>query len=441
MSALDEMTVRKLVEPFDREELIELVCMLIAQNEAVTEQLFTFCQKVKPNQNKLLILEQQLISTWMNASDMIDDFNEYGNSFGNDQFDAYGELDRMIEVLQEATFSWELRRNILNEIIELIQNDNSGFAESLIEVAEELCQTKEEKLYFANNLVKMKAAEYKKIAARLYKENGEKPQYVMNFSKSLEFASDYVELAIFYQQEGKEAEAIELAWKGLDECAYDCTKLYDFLFSYYEEKEDEVLLVKLYQFSLKENQNLDVMTEHLYHYYKKKGEIAKQKEMLIKMMLFCTSDVKTWYERCQKELSKEEHAQFEPQFIEVIKSENPLYYLDLCIERGQLEVVLSELQKQKPTYSIYNKLDEGHQYSKQLINSYPQEILTLYWQEADYYARKGQMGNYIRVVRLLEEIHKIMKKLQLENQWQVHYQNFLVDHKRKRLLMEMLQSF
>ncbi|MGX7131028.1 hypothetical protein [Enterococcus songbeiensis] len=437
---MDEQAAKKLVGKFNQEELIQLICTLVAQNEEAEEQLLSFCQKEKPNQNKLLILEQQLNNAWINAYNIIDEFNEYGGGSENDEYDAYLELDRLAELLQETNFSWKLRKKILDEIMEQVHIDNSGFTDNLVDVAVELCQTKEENLYLANCLVQYGNSYYKKAAAQLYKENGEKTKYLIVLQENLEYSSDYVELATFYQQEGKENEAIQLAWKGLDESLYNWTDLYKFLFSYYQEKNDEASLLKLYQFSLMKKRNIDVMTEQMYNYYKKKRETVKQKEMLIKLM-FCTNDVKKWYERCQEELTTDELAQYEPQFIEVIKKKNPSYYLDICIERGQLATVLLKLQNPNSSYYSYSTIDEDHRYSKQLIKEYPQEILALYWQEVDYYAKKGKRKNYSYVVNLLEEIHETMKKLHLEKQWEVQYQKFVVVHKRKRLLMEMLEKF
>lgn len=67
MRDLDEQAIKNLVGNFNQQELIQLICTLVAQNREVEEQLLTFCQKEKPNQNKLFILEQQLNNTWMNT--------------------------------------------------------------------------------------------------------------------------------------------------------------------------------------------------------------------------------------------------------------------------------------------------------------------------------------------------------------------------------------
>lgn len=350
------------------------------------------------------------------------------------------ELDQLVELLKETTFSWELRKKVLDEIIEQIYEDNSGFIDYLIEVAMEFCQSREENLYLADCLAQYESSYYRKVAAQLYKGNGEKAKYLATLQENLEYGSDYVELAMFYQEESKEAEAIQLAWIGLNEVIGRLDQVYDFLFSGYQEKQDEASLLKLYQFSLQKKKNVDAMAEHMYYYYKQQGETAKQKEMLIQLM-FCTNEVEKWYKHCQEELTSDELKQYEPQFIEVIKKENYSYYLDLCIERGKSAIVLSELQKPDHAYYSYNHIDMGHRYSKQLVKEYPQEILTLYWGEVDYYARQGKRKNYHHAVSILEEIREVMKNLQLEKEWEVKYQEFVVIHKRKRLLMEMLENF
>lgn len=233
------------------------------------------------------------------------DINAWGSSADNEKFEVYLELEQLMGLLQEANFSWELRKKIFDEMIEMILIDNYGFADNLVDVAVVLCQTKEENLYLADCLVQDENSFYKKKAAQLYKENGEAGKYVSIFKENLKYSSDYVELAIFYQQEGKEKEAIQLAWKGLDEALYGVRDLYKFLYSYYKEKNDVVSLLKIYQFSLEHDKDIAAITELMYNYYKKKSETIKRNEMLIKLML-CTNDVKKWYERCQEELTEDE---------------------------------------------------------------------------------------------------------------------------------------
>lgn len=201
-------------------------------------------------------------------------------------------------------------------------------------------------------------------------------------------------------------------------------------------------MVKLYQVALEKKRDLDVMIENMYNYYKKRGESAKQKEMLLKLME-CTDEVEKWYLRCKEELTKEEFVQQEPHLIEIIKKRDRLFYLDLCIEKGQFDQVLAALQERTNANVLYSYgwVDQNHRYSRQLSKKYPDEILALYWNEVKAYVGRGKRENYYHAVKVLHEIHSIMKTENKEEAWRSQYQEFCQIHKRKRLLIEALQKF
>ena len=75
------------------------------------------------------------------------------------------------------------------------------------------------------------------------------------------------------------------------------------------------------------------------------------------------------------------------------------------LEKGQTKELLGYLKKQNDWGSI-RRIDEGHYFSKQLEKLYPSDIVELYWDE----------------------------------EWQKRYKNFREKHKRKRILMGLLEK-
>jgi hypothetical protein len=76
-----------------------------------------------------------------------------------------------------------------------------------------------------------------------------------------------------------------------------------------------------------------------------------------------------------------------------VKEKNLNVYLDICLEKSNNTEVL-KLIKDKTRYDSWNNIDYNHEYSRLLIEYYPDEILEMYWKEAVWYIEKGKEMNY-----------------------------------------------
>ena len=86
-------------------------------------------------------------------------------------------------------------------------------------------------------------------------------------------------------------------------------------------------------------------------------------------------------------------------------------------------------------------LDQGHYFTKRLSGQYPREIVELYWKETASYVNMGKEANYARAVSVLKEIRQIMKSNKWTDEWKTRYQAFLEEHRRKKLLLRLLEGF
>lgn len=109
------------------------------------------------------------------------------------------------------------------------------------------------------------------------------------------------------------------------------------------------------------------------------------------------------------------------------------------LEKGQTKELLGYLKKQNDWGSI-RRIDEGHYFSKQLEKLYPRDIVELCWDEAEKYTKLGKEENYRCAVGNLVDIRKIMKENHWDEEWQKRYKNFREKHKRKRILMGLLEK-
>nr|WP_296467086.1 hypothetical protein [uncultured Acetatifactor sp.] len=75
-----------------------------------------------------------------------------------------------------------------------------------------------------------------------------------------------------------------------------------------------------------------------------------------------------------------------------------------------------------------------------MSGQYPREIVELYWRETASYVKLGKETNYARAVGVLKEIRQIMKSNRWTDEWKTRYQAFLEEHRRKKLLLRLLEG-
>lgn len=146
---MDNKTVKKLIQNYAPAELQELILAIVSKNPAAQQALLDYCQKKgkKPkSKNYETIIINQLEHHWTRASEIIDEFNEYGGGPEEEEEIASDELEKMMELLETEEIPWEPRKELLEEVLEYIPMDNSGFYDMLTDVADAMCRTKEEKV-------------------------------------------------------------------------------------------------------------------------------------------------------------------------------------------------------------------------------------------------------------------------------------------------------
>ncbi len=379
---MDEKTINSLIEKLDKKQLQELITYIVSVNESAKELLLHYCQKKESGvktDNYAMIIESKIQQNWKIAARIIEEFDMYGGGSESDEKDACAALEEMIKLLEDNEISWIVRKEILDEMLEFVASDNSGF-------------------------------------------------------------TDYLELAAYYRKNNDKAMALKIVLEGLDKAKGRLDEIYKYLFQYYEENKNEAALEKLYAKSEKRNRNQDTITELMYQYYQKKGNYGKQKEMLLKLLSCCDNrELCKFYQKCRQDLSNEDFRKEEPAILNIIKNRNLSAYFDILMDKGETKEIIEYLT-QHQSYRFWN-LDQGHYFSKRLSDEYPQEVVDMYWKEVAFYVGLGREKNYAYAVEVLKEIQTIMKRNKWTNEWNNRYKIFLEEHKRKKLLLKVLESF
>ena len=278
---------------------------------------------------------------------------------------------------------------------------------------------------------------YHDIGTRIYLDYGKQEKYLAVRKENLVYASDYLELAQYYRKQKNEKLALQIVKEGLEKAQGGLSEIYRYLFEYYKNRKEEAELEKLYKSAKKRKQNLETLTELMYQYYKENGNYSKKKETLFCLMEGSYLDWKKLYERCVRELTKEDFEKEEVHILEKIKKNDLSTYFDIELEKGKTKELLQYLKKTGSMGGFYG-IDREHYFSKRLEKVYPRDIVELYWQETERYVSWGKRENYQAAVGNLAVISRMMKENHWEEEWKQRYQDFKEKNKRKRLLMELL---
>ena len=85
-----------------------------------------------------------------------------------------------------------------------------------------------------------------------------------------------------------------------------------------------------------------------------------------------------------------------------------------------------------------SRVDCNHSLTRQLAEFCPEEIVSMYWNEAESLCRVSDKKNYALAASILGEIKTICRNAQMRNIWDRDFDQFLMKHRKKNRLMEMV---
>jgi len=429
---MDEHTLQQLIGKMDKRKLIDLIGQIVAENPSAEQTLLVFCQKESPPVHKNLAEGNLLLKLWENARIVIHEATALGGCSDEEEVDAYDELEEISKLVQKSEISWEFRREVVDEMLEQIGLDNSGFTDPLADAAEEMCRTPEERVYYAERLAECGNRYYKDHAAMMLQDLGHMEKALDVRKANLEYGDDYLKLAGMLDGLGNPDAALEVALAGLDLGDGRLDGLYRYLFDRYESNQDAKAIQNLYEAALKKRSDLEVVSEWMYGYFKRKGDDPGQKRMLHALIkTCCNATAKKWYEQCRADFPKDEWQKVEVGLLQTVKKKNLKDYLDICMEKGDRKEVLDCVVGTQGSRA-WESVDAGHRLSRLLARDYPDEILKLYWREVQSLIAQGKDREYRVAASTLKEIKAIQKSRHLVDEWQRSFDDLKNVHRRRK---------
>lgn len=187
-----------------------------------------------------------LEAAWAKIQREIDSLSRY--PYVDDQLEIdeiYNICEEVIKSSKIEAESWNIRKQILAEIIKGEYFDYYGVTDPMRELMAALCLTPEEKLLCADLIFEIGSDYMKREGAKIYKAHGKMDKYYEYTEQHLDSKeAPYMELIGYYKKVNPDR-AVQIAELGLKKCKDDQTDIIIFLMQYAREIGDEEKYAKL----------------------------------------------------------------------------------------------------------------------------------------------------------------------------------------------------
>jgi len=217
----------------------------------------------KENDKGQNIRKSVLESSWKQIHEIIKSLSYERYIDDQLEIDEIWEIcDALVKYMKDNVEPWELRKIVLNDIIENEYYDYYGCSDPMEDLLEVLCCEEDEYIEMAEIMEQFGKGEK---AAAIYLKFGYDQKYIECLQKRLAKNSNpYLALIDYYDSHDKYDKALEIAWLALEKCKDDLTDIFVFLIKDAYKNGDEVSANKLYnRAKRRSNVKIDKIDEKL----------------------------------------------------------------------------------------------------------------------------------------------------------------------------------
>ena len=414
----------------DNTDLCDLIDNLLDKKPGLYQLIlewFKEKQKTAPetdaNDDLASLDDNLLFEYWEDARRIISEFNEYGGGPEDAEYEAYGYLDNISELIKEGNITADAKFDFLDEAFEEYNYENSGFEDGLMDVFFEICQTKEEWEYLVKKLDEHPSKWRKKMIMRIQRKYlHDDEAYLKERMKNLQYGMDYWDLVEYYDEKGDLPKALETAEEGILKGEGKLTELFEFLSEHFAKKEDTANLERIVHTALSRQSGKKNMLDRLFEHYKLMGDYKNAKETLLESFGFTSwhSSYYEEYKRMKGFLKDQDWKSIEPEIVNKIKEKNLNDYLRICLDKNMKETVIETILNQgSPRGRLGLLNDDGFdEFADKLECDFPEKVIEYYWQKAYRNIPGGNRRTYQDAAKNLKKAKSIyMDILEDETGW------------------------
>lgn len=430
------------IKEMSKADLYKILKHLIKSNDIFKQEIEKYIENKLNNNTQS---KCNAINYWNKAKKIISKFNEYGGGSYNEEEKCIKYLDNIILLNEEGKIPRESKVKIIKEGFFEYHKQNSGFEDSITDMIFSLCGDTKELWYLAVDKLKEDPTDYNQsLIISIYRDNLEdNEKYLQERNKKLNSGMDFWNLAEFYIYEDNIEKAVITCEDGLKKGKGRKNELFEYLISYYINKDDEDNIIRILEVAEKEKYNMSMVLNHIYEYYMNKNEYEKCKTILLKLIDSDNhEDYYDYYNKLKTLFSKEQFENMSVELLDNIEKKDLSDYLLICINEKKYENILRHIVNPKKNYM--GKIDTTilDQYASLLKNNYPREIINYYKEVFEDMIKNGNRNIYKKAsVYIRKMIDIYINILKDEKTCKLELESIRRNHKQKRALIEELSIF
>ena len=281
--------------------------------------------------------------------EIVFEFNEYGGGPDDEEYHCYELMEDLEKLLKEKPVPSSEREEIISFCSKYIQAGNSGFDDSLLELAFTAAGEEKHWKLLIRGLESLVEPEgysyYRDIILNIYREQlGDEETYLKGRNKALYFGCDYLDLAQYWRDKGDLPRAIEIAEAGLKKGQGRLTGVREFLMTAY------------------------------------KGKSGKGRSFEMMIQLWEESPTLRGYKEIKKRSPGSEWREIEERLLKTVyedRASNP-QLIEIRLLRKDYENVLRYFQKRVESWYSSSRGYPNYEWAKILFEFYPDQIIKCY---------------------------------------------------------------
>ena len=446
----EEFSLEDKLRSLDGEEMYDLVHVLMGKEPEVRRLILEWFKDrskdmddINTVQERGHLDEELLWDYWGDVSYIISEFNEYGGGSYEEEDEAYGWLDKILELAKAGNISTDAKFEFLDEAFKEYNIGNSGFEDALLDIFFELCETKEEWEYLVEKLGEHPTSWRNKQIMNIQKKYlRDEDAYLKMRMESLHYGMDYWDLVEFYMARGELQKARETSEEGILKGEGRLTELFRFLSDHFAEKMDTTNLKRIVHTALTRKTEEKAMLDRLFEYYKSQNDYENAKEALLKSYGFVRHEgYYAEYTRLKEFLNDSDWRQIEPEIFEKIREKNIHEYLQICLDKNMKKEVLDTIldpPRDQHWFAMYRNFDG---FADKLKEDFPEEIIEYYWQKAYSNIPNGTRKTYSTAAGYLALVKHIYTcLLKEEPRWEQRFSDLKTEFKNRPAFLDEVRN-
>ncbi len=384
--------LQEILDFLGKKDLISFLIRLIAENSDVSFKLLDFLDQ--RGEMPLSLQEKKLQTLIKRALELLQDFRGGGEGPQEGEEQCLNFLREIEKILQSCSqIASRSRRKLMGVLLQEYPRDNSDLNDAIINVLYAAAVNRTDWEFLIAGLQKSpRRNDQKKIRLIYLHQLQEKEKYLSLLTEGLQEGDDYLELALFFQQQGQMEKGVAAARAGEEKGQGSVIDNLTFLREYYYRTGNQVLLR---EYALKEFREKPSLEGYLWI-------------------------IENCQARSEKELKEE------LQRIVAGGNQGNLLAAIYCQEQEDNRV-LALIQEGRIRPGKYEEL---------LIQHYPREMIDHFKQAVQENINKKDRRSYARAAELAEKIRGIMEQLQAREEWELYLKDLLKQYPRHQALQE-----